>query len=191
MALVYCRVSPHNAKALLGQPTLIHQYLDPDNPADPPARGGFFSRLFGGGAASSSDSVALEPRTDRDEGDADKAWNAIHFLLTGSAEGGSFPLSFILEGGQPVGDEDVGYGPARIFTPIQVAQIDSALTAYTEDGMRSQYDGKAMDTAKVYPQIWGREREDNFGYAWQNFTALREFIQITRSTGSYLMLYLS
>lgn len=128
---------------------------------------------------------------DGDEGDADKSWHAIHYLLTGTAEGGSFPLSFILNGGQQLGDEEVGYGPARIFTPTETAEIADALSGFTEESLKTRYDGKAMDRAKVYPQIWGRESEDNFDYAWENFVALREFIQTARTSGSYLLFYLS
>jgi hypothetical protein len=156
-----------------------------------PPTGSLLSRLFGGRQTLPKDSPALEPRTGGDEGDADKSWHAIHYLLTGTAEDGAFPLNFILEGGQQVGDEEVGYGPARIFPPAEVAVIDSALAGYTAESMKARYDGRAMDRAKVYPQIWGREDEDNFEYAWENFVAIREFIHTVRTTGSCLMLYLS
>jgi hypothetical protein len=191
MVLEYHRVSPHNAKLLLSEPVLLHRFLGDDDEPELPPSGGFFSRLFGGRRILPQDTPSLEPRTDDDEGDADKSWHAIHYLLTGTAEGGSFPLNFILEGGQEVGDEEVGYGPARIFTPAETAEIDAALSEFTEEGLRARYDGRAMDRAKVYPQIWGRDTEDNFGYAWESFLALREFIQGTRSSGSYLLLYLS
>ena len=49
--------------------------------------------------------------------DLDKAWHGIHFLLTGSAWEGEEPLCYLLAGGQEVGDEDVGYGPARVLRP--------------------------------------------------------------------------
>jgi Domain of unknown function (DUF1877) len=47
-----------------------------------------------------------------------KAWHAIHFVLTGSRLGGSEPLNFLLAEATPVGDVDVGYGPARAFTRV-------------------------------------------------------------------------
>ncbi len=191
MVLEYCRVSPHNAKLLLSQPVLIHRFMGVDDEAKLPLSGGFFSHFFGGRRTLPKDSPALEPRTDGDEGDADKSWHAIHYLLTGTAESGSFPLNFILDGGKQVGDEEVGYGPARIFTPAETADINDALSGFTEESLKARYDGRAMDSAKIYPQIWGRESEDNFVYAWENFVALREFIHITRTSGSYLMLYLS
>ena len=60
--------------------------------------------------------------------DVDKAWHGIHFLLTNSAEGGSFPLAFLIVGGRNIGDEDMGYGPARGFAAREVAQIAAALS---------------------------------------------------------------
>src|SRR5690349_11334743 len=55
--------------------------------------------------------------------DLDKAWHGLHFLLTGTDWGGTPPLNFIVAGGETIGDVDVGYGPARAFTPEQLAEI--------------------------------------------------------------------
>ena len=90
-----------------------------------------------------------------------------------------------------MGDEDVGYGPARLFDPTEVFQIASVLDQHAEGSLRSRYDGRAMNSAKVYPQIWGREEEDNFDYALENFIALREFVHGVRDSQSYLMVYLT
>jgi hypothetical protein len=68
--------------------------------------------------------------------DLDKAWHGIHFLLTGSAWEGDEPLGYLIAAGQPVGDEDVGYGPARVLRPKEVAQLDAALAAISLDNFR-------------------------------------------------------
>ena len=52
--------------------------------------------------------------------DIDKAWHGIHYLLTGTAWEGAAPLNFLVAGGRPVGDVDVGYGPARAFSGAEV-----------------------------------------------------------------------
>src|SRR5690242_14594616 len=65
---------------------------------------------------------------ERTSTDLDKAWHGIHWLLTGSSEGGEEPLCFLLAGGEQVGDVDVGYGPARALTSSQVALWDAALS---------------------------------------------------------------
>src|SRR3712207_3831611 len=55
--------------------------------------------------------------------DLDKAWHGIHFLLTGTAWEGQEPLCYLLVGGEYIGDEDVGYGPARVLRPHEVADF--------------------------------------------------------------------
>jgi hypothetical protein len=43
--------------------------------------------------------------------------------------GGDPPLNFLAIGGVSVGNEDVGYGPARAFRAAEVAEIAAALEA--------------------------------------------------------------
>ncbi|MEO0817658.1 MAG: YfbM family protein [Pseudomonadota bacterium] len=71
--------------------------------------------------------------------DADKAWHAIHYCLTGDGMGGSFPAAFLLFGGNPF-EADYGYGPARgidaqtartikgVFDELSDSLIDDRLT---------------------------------------------------------------
>src|SRR5260370_19668019 len=49
-----------------------------------------------------------------------KAWHAIHFVLTGSRLGGDEPLNFLVSEGTPVGEVDVGFGPARVLSSQHV-----------------------------------------------------------------------
>src|SRR4051812_40770621 len=60
--------------------------------------------------------------------DIDKAWHAIHFLLTGTAWEGEPPLDFLAIGGTEIG-EDLGYGPARGLVSSQVRELATALEA--------------------------------------------------------------
>src|SRR5262245_15812893 len=77
------------------------------------------------------------------EMDIEKAWHGIHYLLTGSAWEGSPPLNFLVLGGQEIGD-DLGYGPARGFSPSEVKTIANALSSVTSDALRSRYDPNEM-----------------------------------------------
>src|SRR5262249_38852831 len=56
----------------------------------------------------------------------DKAWHGLHYLLCGAPEPAPGPLGQAVFGGTEIG-EDQGYGPARYFTPAQVAEIATAL----------------------------------------------------------------
>src|ERR1700738_4806241 len=62
-----------------------------------------------------------------------KAWQAIHFALPGSRLGGEEPLNFLVSEGTPVGEVDVGFGPARVLTRQQVSQLASALATSEPD----------------------------------------------------------
>jgi len=90
----------------------------------------------------------------------EKSWQGLHFALTGSAWGGEPPLNFLAAGGKPVGDEDVGYGPARILDPDQVDVLNSALVDVTEAEFARRFDLAELAREEVYPQIWDEPLED-------------------------------
>lgn len=199
--LTYIRVSETNARLLLKTPSLIHRFLDEDADDDtetPPPTGGFWKRLFrrprpqsSTPAAPTSAPPALEPRPAdlADEDDADKAWNAIHYLLTGSALTGPFPAGFILHGGETLGQEVVGYSLARLLSPAQVAQVDHLLGTYTRDSLHARYNGPAMDQAEVYPANWTQDEAANLDYIWHHFEHLRSFIHHTAQRNEHLLLF--
>jgi hypothetical protein len=85
-----------------------------------------------------------EPAQGVCEMDVDKAWQAIHFLLCGHPWEGEHPLNFVVSGGTPVGDVDVGYGPARVFTSAEVVEIAEALQPITKDHLRAKFDSKVF-----------------------------------------------
>src|SRR4030088_163761 len=82
-----------------------------DNPSD-------ITRFLYGAEAGERERVVLN-----------KAWHAIHFALTGSRLDGDEPLNFLVSEGTPVGEVDVGFGPARVLTSQQVRSLAAALAA--------------------------------------------------------------
>lgn len=90
----------------------------------------------------------------------EKSWHGLHFVLTGTAWDGSPPLDFLAKGGVPVGDEDVGYGPARILEPAGVAALNAALSAVSEADFDRNFDPVELTKAEIYPQIWDEPVED-------------------------------
>src|SRR6266536_608571 len=85
-----------------------------------------------------------------------KAWHAIHFVLTGSRLGGDEPLNFLVAEGTPVGEIDVGYGPARVLTSIQVRSIAAALAAISPEDLATRVDLQKLDDEVIYPGYWQR-----------------------------------
>ncbi len=104
--------------------------------------------------------------------DVAKAWHAIHFLLTGDAWGGEPPLDFIASGGAPIGEVDVGYGPARAFTSAEVAAIAVALAPITEEALCARWDPSAIRAAEIYAV----DPDEEGGYVGGAFESLKAFV---------------
>src|SRR6266851_3981586 len=90
----------------------------------------------------------------------DKAWHAIHFVLTGSRLGGEEPLNFLVSEGTPVGEVDVGYGPARVLTSAQVRAIARGLAAVQPEDVARRVDLRQLDEEVIYPGNWQRNGYD-------------------------------
>lgn len=90
----------------------------------------------------------------------EKSWHGLHFALTGSAWEGDPPLNFLVTGGTPVGEEDVGYGPARVLDAQEVQAVHTALTALSLEDFARNFDLEQMAAQQVYPGIWDEPRAE-------------------------------
>jgi predicted S18 family serine protease len=84
----------------------------------------------------------------------------LHFALTGTAWEGTSPLNFLASGGVPVGDEDVGYGPARVLDPAGVSALNAALATFSMTDFERNFDPASLSKAEIYPQIWDEPLDD-------------------------------
>jgi Domain of unknown function (DUF1877) len=125
--------------------------------------------------------------------DLDKSWHGIHFLLTGSAWEGEVPLNFLVSGGTPVGEVDLGYGPARALSSADVRVLNSALEALLPAELHSRFAPEAMMAADIYPAIWDRPlaEDDTRDYVVSYYESLREFVSETASAGEALLVFMS
>jgi Domain of unknown function (DUF1877) len=115
----------------------------------------------GGGAAPAA-SLSLE-----------KDWHAIHYLLCGAAQPGQSLLSQVILGGTEIGEDDLGYGPARYFDAKRTADIARELgRSGLENEMRARFDPTKMVAAELYPGGWEPGEIDNL---INEFHGLREF----------------
>jgi len=89
----------------------------------------------------------------------EKAWHALHFLLTGSASGGTGPEAFLLAGGEPFGEQG-GYGPPRLLRPDAVHALSACLSAISDDQLWGRYDAARMTDEYIYPCIWDENEAD-------------------------------
>jgi hypothetical protein len=133
------------------------------------------------------------PEGPDDELYLDKSWHGIHFLLTGTAWGGSPPLNFLAGELEEIGDVDVGSGPARALQPESVQELARALDALTEETLRRRFDPEAMVREDIYPSIWHRDpaEDDALGYLLAYFDELRAFVRDAGGRGLGLLVYLN
>lgn len=188
------RLSDRNAAAFVEYPKLVYAFLGMpiERPPQPP---GFLARLFGRASPPPPTPASLPPLPEpREEGDCcglDKAWQAIHYILTDTIEPFDGPLGFIVSGGRPVEGTDVGYGPPSAFTSAQVPPIVSVLAKFDRGTFHARYKPKEMDEADVYPQIWERDGEEGFTYIWDSFESLRAFLAEAQRRGQGFLIYYS
>ena len=199
MVLGMATVSDATIARLLADPPLVWRVIAPDDPEmyddarGSAAKPSFVARLFGkkndpeGGAA---DLVLAEG--EGSTADLDKAWHGIHYLLTGTAWEGSAPLNFLVSGGRPVGDIDVGYGPARAFDADQVREIAAALTPLTREVLAPRFDPAQLRAHNVYPGFRdGWDQPDDRDYLLDHYEDLRAFVLGTAEAGAGLIVYIN
>jgi len=152
MVLVLRGATDLEIRNLLADPSSIHDFLDDDD------------------------------EDEDDEGypvtDLDKAWHGLHYLFTGTAWEGDPPLNFLVTGGQQVGEEDVGYGPARAFMSDEVKRIHAAVHALSPEGLRARFNPSKMKKLEISPDIWDRDPadDDTLGYLLENRGPLLNFL---------------
>ena len=202
MVAGFVSLSDANIQRVLADPPLVWLVMAPDDPeayeqarkrAADDAKPGFVSRLFGAKAPPPVTSATALTLGDGegDVGDIDKSWHGIHFLLTGTADEGNPPLDFLVGGGAYVGDEDVGYGPARAFTSSETKAIERALALLSDEELERRFAPDAMMKAEIYPEIWDRTppNDDPLGYLMEYVKVIREMLATVTARGHGLLVY--
>jgi hypothetical protein len=126
-----------------------------------------------------------------DHTDLDKAWHTIHFVLTGSAWEGDFPLGFLVSAGVPVGEEDVGYGPARAFRSDEVRAIHASLSAVSDAEFGRRFSVAAMKEADIYPSFGHASDEEERPYFLGYFQVLKAFVERAAEQNKALLVYVN
>jgi hypothetical protein len=193
MCLGLCTLRDENIQKMLADPPLIWKVIAPDDPeAYEVARQGkprgFLGKLFG---ARAPQSPLQFHEGEVAHSDLDKAWHGLHYMLTQSASDGMEPLCFLVTGGREVGGEELGYGPARVFSAEQVRRVHAALQAINHEVLRARYNPEEMTRLEIYPSIWDREGDEALAYCQGYFDTLKSFVgqAVERKLG--LVIYLS
>jgi hypothetical protein len=120
----------------------------------------------------------------------DKAWHAIHFVLNGSRLGGVEPLNFLVDEGTPIGEVDVGFGPARVVSSDQVRELAEAVGRIPPEDVARRVDLKRFDDEAIYPGNWQRNGYDK-NYVVSHYRDMRELVVRAAERGQGLILYIN
>ncbi|WP_395747194.1 YfbM family protein [Prosthecobacter sp.] len=187
---------PDDVRVLLHEePERIYELLYPDWGKMTEEKPGFFARLFGRKNAedTKAEKIAIKLIAEEDTLDIDKTWHALHFLFTGFAWEGGFPAGFLVSCGEPVGDADMGYGPARSFTAAEVKQIAGFLANLDRAALRGRFKPALMEKMEIYPSIWGdgAHLEDEWAYFAEGLNNTIEFVTEAAGKNLSLLVYIS
>jgi hypothetical protein len=136
------------------------------------------------------ESLSQAVARDEDCLDIDASWAGIHFLLCGSMEAGAGekPLSDLILGGAPLGEEDLGFGPARRIAKEEVAALGKALAAVDFPALRPAFETGVVGNHEVYP---GYEDAEDFNYLEYNFGKLRAFLAEAAATNKSIVTFIA
>ena len=187
------RVAEETRISLFEAPERINQLLYPEFDELPQPKQGLLARLFGKKQEAKVPSPPIDSIPEDDSMDLDKTWHALHFLFTGSDWEGDFPNGFLVSCGEPVGDVDVGYGPAKAFTPTQVSEIMNFLENLDLVDLRKRFDPKKMHEMEIYPSIWDNsaDPDQELEYVFGGLDELRDFVKETVSRQMALLVYIN
>jgi len=145
MILQLKRASDEDISRLQKQPWLIQRFLYPeDNIEDEESKAiSFFEKLAIFFKRSEAVQKVEFDQYDFEELDLDKTWHALYYLLTGQAENGDGPGAYLL-GCEPIGSEDVGYGPAQAISSQQTRALSGYLNSLDTKDVLARFDAQAM-----------------------------------------------
>jgi hypothetical protein len=217
------QISPRALEVVLQEPGLLAGALNwaPENPdpADPsaalPASARALLEMFPEAARANAVAQMLASTAALDQfyeeefaalraagvGDGDlppaldirKSWEPLNHLLAGTPdEPGPAPLGSAVLGGREVGDDHV-YGPIRVLTPAETADVAAALEALGDEGAMARYSPEAFDEAGLCGfEDWEDEEEAEILHDWvlETYREVRDYYLEARGRGYGMLLAL-
>jgi len=131
--------------------------------------------------------------------DLDKAWEPLHFLLTGTALEGEEPACYLARGGEELveelDDEESAYSSIRVLTPEQVVAFDRHLLSLTIDELRRRFDVNRMVELRIYAKHRSTkaptDEDRTLDHLIKTFEDLRTFVRETAASGAGAIAYLT
>ena len=112
----------------------------------------------------------------------DKAWHALHCMLTGSYGDTHSPLGIIMSVGKVYGGDQYGMGGVTIISPEEMRAFDEALKDLDDETLASRFDPAAMLEHDIYLAEAFTE-EGALDYILQSVPDLRRFSAACANAG--------
>jgi hypothetical protein len=139
------------------------------------------------GALERDPDVAATWFADEEPFDLGAAWHAIHFLLNGSAWGGSAPLFDAVLGGTSVGDP-TSYEPIRFVSAAEVEAVAEALP--DADELVPRFTHKALLQAEIYPESAWAQADALTGFVLPAYAHLAQLFTDAAAAGDAVLITL-
>lgn len=123
------------------------------------------------------------------DGDFEKSWGGLHYLLTGTAWEGEPPLNFLMGGGRELEVRD-GESPVITHSNADTRRIADALNRLSDEEMRGRVNPAEMTRLEIYPSgDWDDpELVENI---LQDFRRLRQTVSDVAGRGLGLLVSIS
>jgi Domain of unknown function (DUF1877) len=123
--------------------------------------------------------------------DFDKAWHALHFMLTGSAGGTNSPLSLIINEYEKIGGDGEWDEGFSIIPADRLAAFQAEFKLLTDKELSARYSPQAMDDEQVYmADYFVEEGAEGLKYIMQWMPNFRNFLDrcVESGSGAFLLL---
>ncbi len=163
MILYLKRISDADISRLMATPAGVHAFIEAGQ--EEPDRGPEYAAALAelkkrmaaaGQAPPPRFAMAFGAYPFNDVFDVDKMWHGLYFLLTGTDHGGASPVNYLFYA-PSVGDEDVGYGPARAISAAQTGELSEYLDGLEKSAVLAHFDAQRMKALNIYPDIWDED----------------------------------
>lgn len=125
----------------------------------------------------------------------DKAWHAIHFMLTGDSWDSESDLGRVIMGGDLIGEEgnedfDFGYGPATYIPVDEVKVLSAKLSALDLEQQKASFSLSMFANKDIY--IFSdadsvEDEDEEAEYLFENLEELVDYFQQAASEGQLII----
>ena len=117
--------------------------------------------------------------------DFDKAWDALNFMLTGTAGPTASPLNILAPTDNLYGADEHGFGGFSVISPSEMKGFNAAMSSLTDEEIAARYKPTEMAVADIYlGDVFAEEGDEALDYIMQGVPDLRSFASRCAANGS-------